>query len=136
MHPIISHGASGTVQLGDGMLTTETLRASTAIWEQIGQSLSADADILLYGCNVAQGQSGRTFLDRLARITNADVAASTDITGAGGNWVLEANSGDIEAALPTEALARSPPIPAQQGMTRSPVRALTIFSPAARETIP
>lgn len=102
---IISHGASGTVQLGDGLLTAETLHASTAIWEQIGQSLSADADILLYGCNVAQGQSGRTFLDRLARITNADVAASTDITGAGGNWVLEANSGDIEAALPTEALA-------------------------------
>ena len=36
---IISHGAPGAVQLGGSLLTAETLRASTAIWNQIGKLL-------------------------------------------------------------------------------------------------
>jgi len=33
---------------------------------------------LLYGCNVAQGEAGVRFIDRLAHYTGADVAASDD----------------------------------------------------------
>ncbi|MFB3076904.1 MAG: DUF4347 domain-containing protein, partial [Lysobacterales bacterium] len=56
---------------------------------------------LLYGCDVANGELGVDFIDNLASYTGADVAASTDSTGAagfGGNWVLEYNSGLIEAS--------------------------------------
>jgi hypothetical protein len=45
---------------------------------------------------VAQGDAGQAFLDTLAALTGADVAASTDTTGLGGDWVLEASRGVIE----------------------------------------
>ncbi|WP_280154208.1 Ig-like domain-containing protein [Piscinibacter sp. XHJ-5] len=60
--------------------------------------------LLLYGCKVAEGETGRSFVDSLAAITGADVAASTDWTGSaakGGDWQLEANTGPID----TEALS-------------------------------
>ena len=68
---------------------------------KIGSSLNSAGDILLYGCNVAQGDIGQSFINTLAQLTGADVAASTDLTGAaslGGNSILEANSGVINAS--------------------------------------
>lgn len=62
--------------------------------------LSETGDILLYGCNVAQGEAGARFIEQLSAYTGAEVAASTDYTGAlalGGDWVLEASTGAIEA---------------------------------------
>lgn len=55
--------------------------------------------ILLYGCNVAQGQTGIDFISKLAQTTGVDVAASNDLTGnanKGGDWILEATSGEID----------------------------------------
>lgn len=48
---------------------------------QIGAALNNAGDLLLYGCNVAQGELGQSFLARLAAATGADVAASDDLTG-------------------------------------------------------
>jgi large repetitive protein len=62
-------------------------------------SLSENGDILLYGCNVANDGTGQEFIDTLASITEADVAASDDVTGnsaLGGDWDLEVISGVIE----------------------------------------
>jgi len=59
-------------------------------------------EILLYGCNVANGSVGAAFLQRLSQLSGADVAAFYDLTGAhfrGGDWVLERSTGPIEAAL-------------------------------------
>ncbi len=67
-----------------------------------GRALSADADILIYGCDVAQQRSGKALIDALARLTGADVAASEDLTGAadlGGDWDLEYRTGGIETPL-------------------------------------
>lgn len=97
---IISHGNPGTLFLGASALTEETLTTNAHTWGQIGQSLSDTADILLYGCNVAEGETGQQFIQALASYTGADVAASTDATGAaifGGNWVLESTLGSIES---------------------------------------
>ena len=63
-------------------------------------ALAPDADLLVYGCNVAGGQWGFEFIQDLADITGADVAASVDLTGAsalGGDWMLESSTGTIEA---------------------------------------
>ena len=89
---LISHGAAGAVQLGTVTLDEATLQSRQADLETIGESLSEAGDLLLYGCNVAQGQTGLEFIGKLAQATGADVAASDDLTGApgkGGDWVLE-----------------------------------------------
>ena len=98
---ILAHGSQGVLNLGSARLTEASLgQAATQVeLAQLGQALTADGDLLLYGCDIAAG-SGTGLLDGLARATGADVAASTDLTGAarlGGNWTLEKHSGIIEA---------------------------------------
>ena len=107
---IVSHGHTGSLRLGTATLSLETLNEYADSLEIIGQALSEDGDILLYGCNVAGGEAGAAFVDALALATGADVAASDGPTGAaelGGNWLLEARTGPIAAApfSSAEALA-------------------------------
>lgn len=97
---LFSHGSSGSLDLGNITLDSQTLQNYHEILAQIGTSLSDNGDILLYGCNVAEGQSGVEFINKLSQATGADIAASDDLTGnsaKGGNWILEALSGNIEA---------------------------------------
>jgi Ca2+-binding RTX toxin-like protein len=99
---IISHGSEGTLYLGNAVLTSDNLAGYSSELETIGAALTQSGDILLYGCEVASGVAGQTFIENLALHTGADVAASNDSTGSaalGGNWVLEADSGSIEADL-------------------------------------
>lgn len=107
---IVSHGSSGRVQLGTTQLDTETLDAYLPQWRILRAALSEGADILLYGCNVGSSDTGMTFLQRLAELTGADIAASNDLTGnadLNGNWTLEVSTGNIEAPFPfqSEAIA-------------------------------
>lgn len=97
---IISHGAPGTLYLGSTLLTSSNLPEHAQRLQSIGASLTATGDILLYGCNMAQGEEGQTFVNALAALTGADVAASTDATGrtaVGANSVLETQT-DVVAA--------------------------------------
>ena len=86
---ILGHGDSGRLALGNATLSQATLARYQPALATIGRALTADGDLLLYGCNVAQGEVGATFIADLAKATGADVAASTNLTGAGGDWVLE-----------------------------------------------
>jgi Domain of unknown function (DUF4347)/Domain of unknown function (DUF4082) len=98
---IISHGSVAKLQLGSSSLDTNSLGQYASELEQWKASLSPDADILFFGCNVAEGEAGQTFVNRLSSLTGADIAASTDLTGAsslGGDWLLEYNTGNIETA--------------------------------------
>ena len=97
---LVTHGANGQIDLGSTRLSVSNVDARADQLAQLGQSLSADGDLLLYGCDVGGGASGSGFLDSLARHTGADVAASIDTTGSAGygNWTLEAHSGSIETA--------------------------------------
>jgi Domain of unknown function (DUF4347)/Concanavalin A-like lectin/glucanases superfamily len=99
---IISHGEAGRLQLGNGVVDSAALQANAASLTGWQQALNADADILLFGCNVGEGAQGAAFISRLAALTGADVAASVDATGAttlGGDWELEASTGAIETAV-------------------------------------
>ena len=63
--------------------------------------LTENGDFMIYGCNLAASEQGQALVHDIADLTGADVAASSDITGAaavGGNWTLEYNSGTIETA--------------------------------------
>ncbi|OMG65228.1 hypothetical protein AUR61_009585, partial [Stutzerimonas balearica] len=105
---VLSHGTEGMVQLGSLNLTSANVVTHAADLATIGNALTADGDILLYGCNAGAGTDGEALVQSLAKLTGADVAASSDLTGAvsqGGNWNLEAQTGPIEAVLPFNAQA-------------------------------
>ena len=105
---LLTHGSAGQVNLGNVTLTQANLSSYDAQWATIKGALSADADLLIYGCDVAASDAGKALISQLAELTGADVAASTDLTGAsarGGNWVLESATGSIEApTLAVEAM--------------------------------
>ncbi|MGB8691685.1 MAG: DUF4347 domain-containing protein, partial [Microcoleus sp.] len=99
---IVSHGSEGSLKLGADVLNEHNLETFSTQIKQWGNALTANGDILLYGCDVAAGESGENFVKRLSEITGADVAASTDKTGnaaLGGDWELEKTTGAIEAGL-------------------------------------
>ena len=106
---IFSHGSEASLHLGTLNLTAQNLDDHSSELAAIGRTLDVNADILLYGCDVAEGSDGAAFIAALAQTTEADIAASTDTTGAriyGGDWVLEGQTGSIETVLPvtTEAI--------------------------------
>lgn len=57
---ILSHGSVGSLTLGSTRLDAATLRDHAVELAAWGDSLAEDGDILLYGCNVAAGNEGRT----------------------------------------------------------------------------
>ncbi|MDH0607084.1 Ig-like domain-containing protein, partial [Pseudomonas sp. GD03869] len=106
---IVSHGLPGQITLGSITLDRTSLDGRAAELARIGASLGPDGDMLFYGCDVGSGTAGQAFVDQIALLTGADVAASDDSTGAaarGGDWLLEVTRGSIEAAAPFSAPVR------------------------------
>lgn len=96
---VLSHGSSGNLRVGSNNVNSQSLNQRGEQIKAWGKSLSDDGDFLLYGCEVAEGNHGVAFVDSLAEMLSADVAASNDITGIGGDWELEHQTGVIEAGL-------------------------------------
>ena len=95
---VLSHANTGTLTLGTSQLDATSLRRYERQLAGWSDALTDDADILLYGCNLAEDGWGVQLIDQLSVITGADVAASDDVTGSaglGGNWTLEYASGDV-----------------------------------------
>lgn len=105
---LIAHGSDGSIDVGNTQVDFQALFGREASFVAWGQSFSPDGDLLLYGCNVAETRYGEIFVEHLAALTGADVAASTNVTGSvarGGDWVLEYDTGAIETSeLPSAAL--------------------------------
>ncbi len=99
---IVSHGAKGTLYLGDSILNSENIHLYTENIQKWGKCLSADGEILIYGCQVASGQEGKEFVRQLHQLTGANIAASETLSGnvnKGGNWNLEVIFGQLKSAL-------------------------------------
>ena len=97
---IISHGEEGQVFLGNTALNEGNLNRYADQLKGWSETLTEDADLLFYGCELAGNEAGESFIESISTITGADVAASDDLTGAadkGGDWDLELSIGDIEA---------------------------------------
>jgi Domain of unknown function (DUF4347)/Domain of unknown function (DUF4082) len=100
---IISHGSTAALQLGNSFLSQTSLQQYAPALQQWSSSLTSNADILLYGCNIASDEFGQAFVNNLSALTGVDIAASTNLTGSaakGGNWTLEYTTGSIETAVP------------------------------------
>ncbi|NEU83078.1 DUF4347 domain-containing protein [Nostoc sp. UIC 10630] len=114
---IVCHGLPGSLQLGNTRLGLDTLDEYTQQlqqWQKIftassktaGLSVESateyPAKLLIYGCNVADGDAGAEFIAKLHQLTGANIAASRQLTGnaaLGGNWDLEVRTGDMEVTL-------------------------------------
>jgi CshA-type fibril repeat protein len=97
---ILSHGNQGELILGSTTLNSTNINSYQAQLAEIGKSLAPNGDILLYGCDVAEGASGVAFVNSVASLTHSTVAASTNDTGSaakGGDWILEYSTGTIDA---------------------------------------
>ncbi len=108
---IISHGSAGNISLGNASLNLTGVQGQYADeLATIKAALSENADILIYGCNVAEGQAGQAFAIALATSTGADIAASTDLTGAiklGGDWNFETQTGFIDSLNVINAIGQT-----------------------------
>ena len=78
---LISHGSDGKIQLGSDTLDQVSLDHKEDFVATWGDALSAGGDILICGCNLAASETGEAFVNALAELTGADVAASDDRTG-------------------------------------------------------
>jgi hypothetical protein len=77
----ITHGTDRALKLGSSWIDTAALNARQAEFQQWGQYLNSNADLLFYGCDLAGAESGRGILESIAAWTGADVAASENATG-------------------------------------------------------
>ncbi|WP_342347573.1 DUF4347 domain-containing protein, partial [uncultured Nitrospira sp.] len=100
---LIGEGTEAEMHLGAVFLTNDSITSHYAdLFTRIGQSLSAEADLLIYGCNFGRGAGGLSAIQALADLTGADIAASTDRTGhvsEFANWNLEVSTGFIETSV-------------------------------------
>ncbi len=101
---IISHGVPGCLDLGNAALSLDTLASyadDLAAWSA--------SELLLYGCNVAAGDAGQEFVEKLARMTGGAIAASTTPIGhpsLGGNWDLDVSTQDKVPAVAISSAAQ------------------------------
>ena len=101
---LIGDGTEAEMHLGASFLTQDSISTTYAEqFQQIGQSLSANADLLIYGCNFGHGVDWADWPStRWPTSTGADVAASTDRTGSAAeyaDWQLEVTTGSIETSV-------------------------------------
>ena len=96
---IVSHGGDGTLYFGSQVVNQGVVVGRGEEISAWGRAMVPGADILLYGCSVASSEAGRSFVTTLAGLTGADVAASSNPTGAGGDTVLEFSAGAVQSGL-------------------------------------
>ncbi len=117
---IVSHGDDAQLRLGDSSITGDQLENQYAdALREIGSHLNENADVLIYGCDLASSSAGRDFVSSFSQLTGADVAASDDATGPqslGGDWTLEVTTGAIESSLDLTASSRNS-LPETLGLT-------------------
>lgn len=93
---IVAHGAPGVVFIGNRPLTSH----SAADMAALAPRLTARASVLLWSCYSGL-DSG--LLRAIADASGAGVAASSNVTGKGGDWVLERSYGDVSVSNPFAA---------------------------------
>lgn len=99
---LVSHGDEGEILLGASVLSQRNIgryAAELVTWQQ---SMTADADLLIYGCDLTASEEGLELTESLNTLLGADVAASDDLTGhadLGGDWEFETIIGTVESDL-------------------------------------
>jgi hypothetical protein len=88
---LVSHGQPGGIELGSTMLTSRSLETQAHTIMTWASALAPDAEVLIYGCAVAQGDRGRQLITRLETQLGTPVFAAKTLIGrhsTGHNWQL------------------------------------------------
>ena len=102
---LLTHGAPGKVFAGTATLCLASMPHYAGALEAVTNALVEDGELLVYGCEVAAGDSGQRFLQALRQATGLRVAAASHKVGfkeMGGNWELDASP-----TLPQRSVALS-----------------------------
>ena len=105
---LVSHADDGVLYLGNSQVTEQQLTQQVDALSALDNALKDGADVLLYGCNLAKGDAGKSLLQLISSETHTDVAASNNLTGTAqlnGDWELEIQQGNIETRHPFSELA-------------------------------
>lgn len=107
---LVSHGDGEAIQLGNDRLSIDSAPSFAGDIASWGHSLDTQADLLIYGCDLASTTEGQDLIEMLALVCNCDVAASDDATGhadLGGDWILEYSVGDVDTDVAFAYLAQA-----------------------------
>lgn len=103
---VVAHGSPGCLYLGNTQFNLANMSHHAASLRQWRHVLTQGANILLYGCRVAE-QGWSYFSNALHSFTGASIAASSQDVG-NGQWSLDRQLGEISAAIAfTPALQQS-----------------------------
>ncbi|MFB2936023.1 DUF4347 domain-containing protein [Aerosakkonemataceae cyanobacterium BLCC-F154] len=102
---ILSRSDNTDLLLGNVSLNNDNLPNHAEILQSWSDSLTPEADILLYNYDVTQNELGKSFAQQFADLTGADVGTSTNL---GGQWQLEFSTGSIEAGNFTPPVVQDP----------------------------
>ncbi|HLP88021.1 MAG TPA: SBBP repeat-containing protein [Nostocaceae cyanobacterium] len=94
---LIAHGSPGSLQLGNITLNLDNFPT----YQQQLQNWQVK-ELLIYACELAAGEIGKTFIAQLHHLTGANIAASEQKVGnshLGGSWELAVTIGKISSSL-------------------------------------
>jgi CSLREA domain-containing protein len=102
---LIAHGSPGCLYLGNSQLNLDTLsnyQQELQSWFDYASLNINPSSLLIYGCEVAAGDAGAEFINKLQQLTGAKIAATKTLTGnkdLGGNWQLETTTAEMTVDL-------------------------------------
>ncbi|MBD1874557.1 DUF4347 domain-containing protein [Nodosilinea sp. FACHB-131] len=99
---LVSHGAPGVLHLGNTQLNLTNLENHAQALRSWFSPQISNPTLLLYGCNVAAGDAGEEFIEKLHQLTGAGIAASRQVIGQG-YWSLEVSPTQTTALAPFSA---------------------------------
>jgi hypothetical protein len=124
----LTYGQAGQIELGASTVTDATLHARAQDIAGWRDSLTDNAQIQFWGCDVGAGTVGAAFVNDLHALTGVGVAASTDATGLstlGGDWALERTAGTVDPTMPFSTSA----IAAYDAVLDAPTAVVTLSGP-------
>lgn len=110
---MVTPATDRAIKLGYIWLDSSLLHANREQIANWGEALKPGADLLIYGCDLAEKALGRALLNQLLDLTGAVLAASIDDTESkllGSGWELRCQQGRVEAEVAFSCL-----LPAEWG---------------------
>lgn len=103
---VLSHGRAGAFSLGKDWITPDYIEKTPEVWQALKAVLSDASHFYIYGCSVLEStRPGFRLINKMSEQTGAVVFASDDVTGKGGDWILEGRSdGGIDRIMDQKPL--------------------------------
>ena len=97
---VLSHGKPGEFGIGSSTINQNTINDFTNQLESLGESVSTDGGIYIYGCNIAKGTVNKRLVDLIGKLTSTNVSASVNETYSNiktgqSDWILEYSSENV-----------------------------------------